>query len=163
MLSAGIEKSPPQPAEKTVLEDRSIKCQVLSGLELCRQAQIVANEACLRHISQGCEGDAIGLQSAVEVCTDVRIQYRFVLFVFIVNDSGFNLQEAQRNAWVRIKAVAEDQFLHCKNAYEMKAKAVAEEEAKAKQVLKLLRDEEALANQALLIAMQNLEARKRKL
>lgn len=76
-MCAGAEKFPVQngSAEKTVHEDRSIKCQVLSGLELCRQAQIVTNEACLNHISQGCEGDAVGLQSAVEVCVNCQVVY----------------------------------------------------------------------------------------
>lgn len=64
---------------------------------------------------------------------------------------------------MRIRAVAEDQFLCCKSAYEAKAKTVREEEARAEQVLKILKDEEALANQALLMAMQNLETQKRKL
>lgn len=67
--------SPFTPRVSTLMgiPDRStggdmIKFQVLTGLELSRQAQIIANEACLKHISQGKQEDLHGLQKAMKVC-----------------------------------------------------------------------------------------------
>lgn len=81
----------------------------------------------------------------------------------LLNQARFPLQRAQAAGWIQITAIAQEQLQRAKRAHEMKKKALEEEETRSKHMMKLLRDEEMLADHALHIALKNLRTQQRKL
>ncbi|GMH33587.1 hypothetical protein BSKO_01421 [Bryopsis sp. KO-2023] len=112
-------------------DDGLTKYQVLTGLELARQARIIANEACLRYISQGDQENTAGIQNALE--------------------------EARKAALEQINLSAREQLRFAQDIYEEKKEKRHDQEMKMWSDLEVLRAEETQAKQALTEALRSLE------